>query len=292
MALFLPSQYMIDRETNIPSFVYTANEFVHRRPKALGPGSVVILCSHSGTTPETVNAAKVARAQGALAIAFSNVEGSPLWEAAEYGLHYDWGPEAAAEELNQAILAKLIFGIIQGKEPDEKFDRAIAAISKLGEVFADNKAKYAVVARTFGSAYKREPLIYAMGSGSCYGPTYAFAACLLQEMQWIHSGAIHTGEFFHGPFEITDYDVPFVLVKGIDETRPLDERAEAFLHRFSDRVVTIDAAEFDWTGIDEDLQKYFAHLVVGVVFRQFADELAEHRGHPLSVRRYMWKMEY
>jgi fructoselysine 6-phosphate deglycase len=48
----------------------------------------------------------------------------------------------------------------------------------------------------------------------------------------------------------------------------------------------------DYTGIDEDLKEYFGPALAGVVLRQYADGLAEHTGHPLSVRRYMWKMEY
>ena len=30
----------------------------------------------------------------------------------------------------------------------------------------------------------------------------------MMEMQWINSGSFHSGEFFHGPFEIVDKDVP------------------------------------------------------------------------------------
>ena len=43
-----------------------AAEFMARNPARLGPTSAVILCSHSGTTPETVEAARFARSKGAL----------------------------------------------------------------------------------------------------------------------------------------------------------------------------------------------------------------------------------
>ncbi|MCY7931444.1 SIS domain-containing protein, partial [Bacillus inaquosorum] len=45
---------------------------------------------------------------------------------------------------------------------------------------------------------------------------------------WIHSHAIHAGEYFHGPFEIIDESVPFIILLGLDETRPLEERALTF----------------------------------------------------------------
>ena len=79
-AFMMPAQFMFDREIAIPSSIYSSNEFVHMEPKALGPDSVVITCSHSGNTPETVKAAEIARAKGATTIALSNLEGSPLWE--------------------------------------------------------------------------------------------------------------------------------------------------------------------------------------------------------------------
>lgn len=292
MATLTPAQYIMDRETEIPAAVYSSNEFIHRSPKALGSGSVVILCSHSGNTPETVRAAEFAREKGALTIAFSNLVGSPLWNAAQFPIHYDWGQEAIASEHNNGMLYRLVFGILNALDPCERYVRALESINNLQEVLTRNKTNTLEAAKEFGSRYKREELIYTMGSGACYGVAYSFAICLLMEMQWVNSSAIHSGEYFHGPFEITDYDVPFIIIKGLGETRPLDDRAHNFCQKFSKKIVLIDSETFDMEGIDKDVRSYFAPLVVGAVLRQYADALAEHRGHPLSVRRYMWKMEY
>ena len=92
-AIFDPAQYIFDRETTIPSFVYTANEFVHRCPKGLGEKSLVITCSHSGNTPETVRATALAGEKGALTISFAFKTESPLWEATKHGVSYEWGSE-------------------------------------------------------------------------------------------------------------------------------------------------------------------------------------------------------
>ena len=253
-AFMMPAQFMFDREIAIPASIYSSNEFVHMEPKALGPDSVVITCSHSGNTPETVKAAELARAKGATTIALSNLEGSPLWEVSEYPLHYDW------ENINTVI------------------ERA--------------KAQYEDTLKEWGRKYKREELIYTMGSGACYGEAYSFAICLLMEMQWIHSSCIHSGEYFHGPFEITDYDVPFIVIKGLGSTRPLDERAYDFCKKYSEKIMLVDCESFDMTGIDEEVREYFAPLVAGAVLRYLADFFAYERGHELGVRRYMWKMEY
>ena len=302
-AIFDPAQFIFDRETTLPSFVYNANEFIHRCPKGLGENSLVVTCSHSGT---------------------------PLWKATQHPISYVWGPESNPGDNNNGMLYRLVFSILNVLQPNEKYERAIKACDNLGKVYEANKAKFAESAKAFGKKYKNNKLIYTMSSGPCYGVAYSFAICLLQEMQWIHSEPIHSGEFFHGPFEVTDTDVPFIVLKnygkdcdenvkknwiteyGADykrplveidsagaysdsmngETRVLDVRAEAFIKRFSEHVIPIDCNEFDMEGIDEDLRNYFAVLVAGVVLRSYADEIAYYRGHPLSVRRYMWCMEY
>ncbi|MDO4356571.1 MAG: SIS domain-containing protein [Clostridia bacterium] len=291
-AIFDPAQYIFDRETAVPSFVYTANEFIHRCPKGLGEHSLVVSCSHSGNTPETVRATELAGEKGALTVSFSFKPGSPLWLATQHGISYTWGPESDPSESNNAMLFRLVFGVLNILRPDEKYERAVACCDKLGEVIAVNKQKFAGRAQDFGVRYKRSSLIYTMSSGPCYGVAYSFAICLLQEMLWVNSAAIHSGEYFHGPFEITDYDVPFIIIKNSGETRPLDERAAAFCEKYSQEVVMIDCDEFDMTGICDDLKGDFAVLVAGAVLRTYADALSDFKGHPLSVRRYMWRMAY
>lgn len=292
MATLYPANYIYDRETEIPSSIYSSNEFIHRSPKALGKNSVVILCSHSGNTPETVKAASFSREKGALTIALSNLVDSPLWKAAEFPIYYEWGEGAEAYRGKDSILYRLVFGILDEICPNKKYEKALEDLKGIQKVLDINKEKTFKQADEFGKRYKREKLIYTLASGPNYGIAYSFTSCLLMEMLWINSSAIHSGEFFHGPFEITDYDVPFILIKGLGETRPLDKRAESFAKKFSQEVNVIDVDELDMDAIDEELRGYFAPIVLGVVLRQYADGLAEHTGHPLSVRRYMWKMEY
>ena len=292
LAFMMPAQYIFDRELDIPSSWYPSNEFVYRAPKALGPDSVVITCSHSGNTPETVKATEIARQKGATTIAISNLVDSPLWKAGEYTLHYDWGKEADASDLNKSVLYSLVFKLLNALSPAGKWEKAIDSVDALGSAIEKAKARYADTVREWGRKYKREKLIYTMGSGASYGEAYSFSICLLMEMQWINSSCIHSGEYFHGPFEITDFDVPFIIILGRGATRHLDERAYSFCRKYSNEIMLVDESTFDMSGIDEEVQPYFASILSGVVLRTLADELAYQRGHDLSVRRYMWRMEY
>lgn len=292
LAYMYNQQYILDVETNFPTAVVNSNEFIHRNPKLLGADSLVITCSHSGDTPETVAATEFARNRGALTVAYTHRADSPLWKAANFALHYDWGEGTDAYEHRAGMALRFIFGVLNAIQPAASYDRALRSVRGLSPIFDANKAKFRERADQFGSTHKRDTIIYTLGSGPVYGDAYSFAACLLQEMQWVHSNAIHSGEFFHGPFEITDFDVPFLLTKTYGQMRPLDERVHVFLQKYGERLTIVDAHEFDWSEIDEELRQFFAAPIFGAVLRTYAEQLAFHRGHPLSVRRYMWRVEY
>ena len=293
-ASMMPAQYMFDRELDIPAAIYTSNEFNYATPKGFGPQSVVITCSHSGTTPETVAAAQKATDAGALSIAFSNEVDSPLWKAATYCIHYDHGAEANDSDKGGAVMMRTWFEMLKVLDAAnaDKWQTGVDAVDTLADIKKAACDKYRDVATKWASDNKRASVIYTMGSGANYGEMYSLAICLFMEMQWINSNCIHSGEYFHGPFEVTDFDVPFVITIGNGATRHLDERALAFAQKFSERLFVIDEKDFDFGDLDATVAEYLAPEVLGSVVRVMIDALAHDRGHALSVRRYMWQMEY
>jgi fructoselysine 6-phosphate deglycase len=292
-AHMLPNQYIVEREANaIIGNTLNAAEFKARAPKRLGKNSIVIACSHSGTTPETVEAVKIAREAGALTISLTHDLGSPLDQASEFTVSYVHAPLTMSPVHSAAVLARLTFGILKIREGNTKvddLDKGLAALPALvDKLISDRRGKIA----EFAEAHKREAVIYTMASGANYGVAYSFAICLLQEMLWTHSAAIHAGEYFHGPFEITDFDVPFIQLLGVGPSRPMDERALTFVQKYSKRVTVLDAKDLGVASLPGTVSEYLAPLAFSPVLRAYADKLAEAKGHPLTVRRYMWKMEY
>jgi len=292
MATLEAAKYIFDRETEIPSHIYNSKEFMTRSPKALGKDSVVILCSHSGKTPETAEAATFAIEKGALTVAISNGIDSPLSKSAEHVIHYKWGDKVDASEGLSGTLYQIVFGILDIYTEDDKFKKAILAINNLQNCIELSKEKFSQAALTFGKEYRRESLMYTIASGGLYPEAYALTACFLMEMQWINSGSIHSGEYFHGPFEITDYDVPFMMLKSIGEARVMDDRAHKFLKNNSSKLTVIDAKEFNMEGLEEEFKPYFSHAIMTEVVKSYVEALADARGHMMSVRRYMGRMEY
>lgn len=292
-SIMYASKYVLDRESEtIDSDLYSSNEFVHRNPRKLNEKSLVITCSHFGKTPETVEAARFAREKGAITVSLTFDAESPLAQVSEHVIVYEDGKDAKYLNEAQSVMLELVFGLLEIKEGNEKFSELLSSLENLDQILVQEKAKFLASAKEFALSYKDEKVIYTMASGANYGIAYWFAICLLMEMQWIHSHALHAGEYFHGPFEVLDKEVPVILLLGLDETRPLEERSLEFTQKYGERLVVLDAKEFDLTGVAESIKGYIAPLVLQAILRQYAEELAEIRNHPLSTRRYMWKVPY
>ena len=118
------------------------------------------------------------------------------------------------------------------------------------------------------------------------------AICSLMEMQWMDCCYIHSGEYFHGPFETTNGKTPYVLMKSCGKTRALDERAEAFLAKYAGNYEVIDAAELGLDQLDPAVSEYFNASLFYKMACTYRDALDYTRRHPLSMRRYMGVVEY
>lgn len=292
-ALMLPNQHAVDRlGKSITAHALNSAEFKFRSPARLGESSVVILCSLSGNTPETAAAAKFARESGALTIALTNGVDSPLDKEAEYTIYYEYEP--LSFKLNHAgsVLANLTFGILESCDNNTIGQDVLAAMAKMPELVDKAVASHASRIDEFAESRKREKVIYTMASGSNYSHAYAYAICIFQEMQWMHSAAIHANEYFHGPFEITDFDVPFMILRSIGSTKEVDDRAITFAKKFSQKVTVLDSEELGLGIFPPEIVEFVEPFMFNAIMRHYSQRLAFKRGHPLTVRRYMWQIEY
>lgn len=69
-------------------------------------------------------------------------------------------------------------------------------------------------------------------------------------------------------------------------------QAVRFLKKYAQRYEVVDAKELGICTIDASVVDYFNQALFTAVYDIYNYKLAEIRKHPLSVRRYMWKVEY
>ena len=289
---FFPAKYFLSCEAVKLKVGYiNANEFVHATPKEIGPNAVVILASQRGNTPETVRACQVARELGAATVGLTFQVPSPLSEAAEYVILYEFGDASVVENQKSSYGLKLAVELLYEIEGYGDYDKMLEGLSRMDGIVKRACKEIVPYAIKYAWEFKDDPVIYTMGSGASWGSAHQESICIFMEMQWINSSVIHSGEYFHGPFEITDKNTAFLMMKSTGRTRALDDRALAFMKKFNDRCMILDGMDYgmgELGSVSEYLDPFFHTNVV----RVFNNLLADVRNHPLSVRRYMWKFDY
>lgn len=289
---FFPAKYFVSCEAKKVKVGYiNSNEFVYATPKEIGENAVVILASQRGNTAETVEACKVANEKGAATVGLTFEVPSPLSEAAQYVIHYEFGEDSIVENQKSSYAVKLALEFLHQLEGYEGYEAMQDALRKLHGIVEQAKKAIIPYAIKYAWEFKDDSVIYTMGSGGSWGSAHQEAICIFMEMQWINASVIHSGEYFHGPFEITDKNTAFLMMKSSGRTRYLDDRALAFIGKFNDRCMVIDGLDY---GIGElgEMSEYMDPLFHTNVIRVFNNLLADARNHPLSVRRYMWKFAY
>lgn len=299
LSIMYPAKFLLDQHATLPSDLFNAAEFTARAPKGLGRDSLVILCSMTGTTRETTAAAEFARSRGARTVGLTTEKGSPLARACDHTVGfeapYTTGVPIDARDSNYARLYQLVMGLVALTEGTDLSDALMSSLAALQPAIDRAHATFAPLFADFAPRFAKEEVIYTVASGASFGAAYSFAICVLMEMQWINSQAIHANEFFHGPFEVLDKDRAFILLKGCDSTRALEDRADTFLHRFgsAENILVLDALALDLSGIDPVFQGNLVPLIFFDTLWRFAYQVAELRQHVmLEGRRYMKKLTY
>lgn len=298
-ALFPAKTFMEKESTTLQSAWVNSNEFVHNTPKAFGKNSIICLACHKGNTPETIAAAKLGKKMGAAVIILTWLEESEIIQYGDYIVRYafDASPDHLAGDIDYAgekTICALLVAVetVNQVEGYEHYDKFYEGVGMIASIIRNARAHVADRAAAFAKEYQNDSMIYTMGSGAGYGAAYMESICIFMEMQWINSSAIHTGEYFHGPFEVTDANVPFMIQISEGSTRALDERCLKFLKQYAKRIEVLDAKELGLSTIDAHVVDYFNHSLFNNVYPIYNHELAVARKHPLATRRYMWKVEY
>ena len=267
-----PGKYFLEKNAKqLRAGHYTANEFCYATPAGVNDQAVVITCS----------------------LAVTHDGESPLAKNAHYVLVHGFEKNYAAKLEKMTGVLALAVELLNTYEGYAHYAEMQTAFANIYDLIENTVPYVLPAAKKFAQEYKDVPVLYVMSSGATQAVAYTFSLCLMMEMQWINSGNFHDGEFFHGPFEIVDKDVPFLLLMNDGPTRPMDARALTFLERFQAKVTLVDGKDYGISSvIPAPVVEYFNPMVLSAVLRVYAEQLALVRCHPLTMRRYMWKLEY
>lgn len=289
LAIMVPYEKAIKKLSKKPVFMEVAGELVLTGNQQLTKNSLVITASKSGDTKETVKAMKHCKERGITIVSFVGIMDSILAELSDFVIH-DHSPEVEHTYIN---LNYFIYRLLAKQGEFPQYEKFAQQMEKLPCALLNAKKQFEPTAEKIAKTYSKAPYQIWVGGGSLWGDIYLFAMCVLEEMQWIRTKSVTSAEFFHGTLEIVEEDVPVFLVKGEDETRPLDDRVEKFINDFTDKGVVIDTKDFILEGIDEEFRQYCAPAVVeAILTERLAVQFERRTGHDLNFRRYYRQLDY
>jgi fructoselysine 6-phosphate deglycase len=284
-------KYFLDRDAKkLETHLYFPAEFINLAPAKLGSDSLVVLATHSGTTPELIQTAEFVKQYKCRTVAITQFADSPLAKNVQHTLIYGGSKQGYFAKF--IIILALMASIMKEIEGWKLADKIMQSLESLPGALADTAESSDQRGSDEARLYKDADFMMIMGSGPNYSTAYAFGICVLMEMLWMHPHVGEAAEFFHGPFEVLDQNTPVFLFKGEDASRPIVERVERFCKKYTEHLVIYDSKDYEMKGIDPEVRAIVSPMILSSAVDRFAEHLSIWRNHPLSTRRYMWKSEY
>ncbi|MEI6698233.1 MAG: SIS domain-containing protein [Mycobacteriaceae bacterium] len=289
--LMTPAAQLLDRMSSFPARVAHAAEIVVMPWNSLGPKSIVVVPSRSGTTEESVTVLEFARKVGATSIALTGHEHSPVARLADHSVVNFVEDDTSSESFYvQALLIALAIMQYRGEFGD--YDRVVAELHNLPQSLVEAKRAFEERAADIARQIKDLDFHVISGSGNTWPEAWYYGTCILEEMQWIKTRPIHASDFFHGTLELLVEDTSVLLFKGEDEARPLVGRVEAWAPTVSKRVIVLDTAECVLPGVSPDVRAMLSPVVLATWLERVNAHLEVLRNHPLTTRRYYRQLAY
>lgn len=289
--LMAPAAQLLDRLGTFPVRVVHAAEVIALPWNALGPKSIVVVPSRSGTTPEAVAVLEYARSVGATSIALTAHGDSEVASLADHTFVNFAEDDTSSESFYlQSLL--LVLAILHHRGEFGDYDRVVAELQTLPESLLEVKRSYEHSAAELAAELKDVGYHIITGAGGTWPEAWYYGTCILEEMQWIKTRPVHASDFFHGTLEVLERDTSLLIFKGEDGARVLTERVEAWAPTISERVRVLDTAAFDLPGLSPDVRAMVSPVVLATLLERVNAHLEVLRDHPLTTRRYYRQLAY
>ena len=289
--LMQPAAQLLQRDSTFPTFWDLPAEFVLAGSRHLGPRSIVVIPSRSGTTKESVEALAYCKSRGATVITLIGIEGTPLADGADHAFVNFAEDDTSSESFYlQSLLIAL--SVMKHRKECNDYDAVVAALGRLPTLLIDVKRAFEPKAAKLAQTIKDSSYHIISGAGSTWPEAFYYGMCILEEMQWIRTRPVHASDFFHGTLELVEKGVSVILFKGEDACRPLVDRLEAFAPAYTDKLSVLDTAEMKLPGVPARVRALISPVLLATVLERASAHLEVLRNHPLTTRRYYKKVAY
>jgi fructoselysine-6-phosphate deglycase len=291
--LMQPAADLLRTRSTFPVHTLMPAEVVVQGSVHLGPGSLVVMPSLSGTTSESVEALAYCHERGATVLTLVGHGDTPLGQQADVSLVNFAADDTSCESFYlQSLIIALAVMDARGELSGQSFDETVRQLRQLPPLLVEAKRAFEPRAASFAQKIKDETYHIITGAGSTWPEAFYYGMCILEEMQWIRTRPVHASDFFHGTLELVEPGVSVMVFKGEDGSRPLTERVEKFVPQYTDDVWVLDTAEVDLPGITQETRSLISPVVLAALLERLSAHLEVLRDHPLTTRRYYKRVAY
>ena len=269
---------------SLPLYLENATDFLYEGNKKFTKNSVVVIASLSGNTIEVEAAIDKAHEVGARVIGYVEVPESPLAKKVDHlvttvgGEYYWW--------------YTVVLRFMKNAGEFDAYDKLTSQMKNLPDAVVQIYKDSDEEMKNYAEKYCDEPITYLVGSGNLEDWAVCYGMCIMEEMQWMRTRPISAANFFHGTLEVIERDIPVILIKGEDKTRPEMDRVEKFVNTVSAKVTVFDTKKFALPGIDEEFRGVLSPIVMRSAFMRLNVHLEHCRRHPIDIRRYYKALKY
>jgi fructoselysine-6-phosphate deglycase len=289
--LMYPAAALLARHSRLKVFTERSAELVLMDHRSLGPRSLVVIPSLSGTTKESIAALDFCRARGARIVTLVGHTDTPLGKAADRAFVNFAEDDTSSESFYiQGLL--IAAALLKHRGEANLHEIVTPHLAQLPQALLTGKASFEPRAATLAETFRSEPYHIITAAGSAWPQAFYYGMCILEEMQWIRTRPVHASDFFHGTLELVEKGVSVILLKSEDEFRPLAERVEQFARQYTDKLTVIDPAEADLPGIPQAFRALVSPVILAAELERLSAHIEHLRNHPLTTRRYYKRVAY
>jgi fructoselysine-6-phosphate deglycase len=289
--LMAPAAQLLQDRSRFPVHLLLPAELVETGSAHLGPDSIVVIPSLSGTTRESVQALAYCKQRGATVLTLTGHADTPLAHEADHSFVNFAEDDTSCESFYlQSLLIALAIMEHRGEIDDHAEVRH--QLGRVPQLLLEAKRAFEPRAREVAEKIAAHDYHIITGAGSTWPQAWYYGMCILEEMQWIRTRPVHASDFFHGTLELVEDGVSVILLKGEDATRPLVERVEKFVPSVSSAMLVLDAADIDLPGVPARVRALLSPVLLATLLERVSAHLEVLRDHPLTTRRYYKRVQY
>ncbi|EAK9999217.1 glutamine--fructose-6-phosphate transaminase (isomerizing) [Campylobacter lari] len=203
----LSGAYLLERLAKNKTKVEVASEFRYREA-IIGKNTLFIVISQSGETADTLEALKIAKAQGVKTLAICNVDNSNIVRLADISLLTRAGIEkgvASTKAFATQVATLWMLAIYLAQKANLDMSKEIKALRSLPSIVKVEQNLHEKVHR-ISKRYLHGHGFFFIGRDVFY-PLALEGALKLKEISYLHAEGYPAGEMKHGPIALADSEL-------------------------------------------------------------------------------------